>query len=69
MCKFTDKKPVKQILNEDQEIEIEAIGDYEINEYLSHSENLNQQDSNIDGHAYHSNGESLVIYNSDDTSN
>ena len=57
-------KQVKPIVKGEEEVEIlTTIEDYDVSEYLTHSENVNQDQSDVDGHAYHSNGETIVVNN------
>ena len=64
MCNPTTLKQVKPIVKEEEEVEIlTTIDDYDVSEYLTHSENVNQDHSDVDGHAYHSNGETIVVNN------
>ena len=62
MCNPTKLKQLEPIVKEEVQI-LTTIEDYDVSEYLTHSENINQDDSDVDGHAYHSNGETIVVNN------
>ena len=46
-----------------EQVNLNEIGSYDISEYLSHKENIQQNNTGVEGHIYHNNGETLTIEN------
>ena len=63
MCKHSELKSVTLSVEntESEEVEIlTTIDKYDVSEYLTHADNVNQGNANMEGHAYHSNGNTIV---------
>ena len=68
MCKPPEVKHVTSTVEntpEDEIVILTTIDDYDVSEYLSHAENVNNGGVQVEGHAYHSNGNSIVVPNDD----
>ena len=67
MCISPSKLPVKAEIKSENQTEIltQLVQGVDVSEYLTHNENINQPptDDNISGHAYDSNGDTIVVPN------
>ena len=70
MCKPSELKTVTAAVENTTSEEVDimtTIDGYDVSEYLMHAENINQGNANVEGHAYHSNGNTVVVSNDEST--
>ena len=67
LLKMCFRSPKKNIVSTEklqpEQVNLNEIGSYDISEYLSHKENIQQNNTGVEGHIYHNNGETLTIEN------